>query len=56
MTNADKLRAMTDEEMANKFFGSCPQIFGGYGMTKEGCPDFESCEECWLDWLKQEAE
>lgn len=56
MTNADKLRTMTDEEMANKFFGSCPKIFGGYGMTKEGCPDFETCEECWLDWLKREAE
>jgi hypothetical protein len=56
MTNADKLRAMTDEEMANEFSGQCPAVFGGYRMSGEDCAGFESCQECWIDWLKQEVE
>lgn len=51
MTNADKIRAMSDEELAGL-------------ISKGGCrPDYEfvckkylDCEKCWLDWLKQEAE
>ena len=52
MTNADKIRAMTDEELA-RFFD----------MIMEGCPfcpaSRDECEyECrvaWLNWLKQEV-
>ena len=53
-TNADKIRAMSDEEMANEFSGQCPAIFGGTRMSGEECAGFESCQECWLDWLRQE--
>ncbi len=49
MTNADKIRAMTDEEMT-KFFVDLP----------DACPPnkrcFGNCSDCWLDWLKQEVE
>ena len=45
-TNADRIRAMSDEELAK--------------MVKIGCPpDIERscvgriCEQCWLDWLRQ---
>ena len=49
MTNADKIRAMTDEELAFVV------------MCQDGqCPDGLTCEEancfrCTLDWLKQEV-
>jgi hypothetical protein len=47
ITNADRIRAMTDEELANKMSGleSFALTCGG------GWPP-----EKWLDWLKQEAE
>ena len=54
-TNADRFRSMTDEEMANEFSGQCPAVFGGTRMSGEDCAGFESCQECWLDWLKQEV-
>lgn len=46
-TNADRIRAMTDEELANKLSGleSFALTCGG------GWPP-----EKWLDWLRQEAE
>lgn len=52
MTNADKIRAMTDEELAMILNPTCP--------TRE-CPDklpwneAHDCYKCWLDWLKQEV-
>ena len=50
MTNADRIRAMSDEEMA---------AFMERTITFAGCPSLpincqESCAKCWLDWLKQE--
>ena len=51
MTNADRIRAMSDEEMAKKL---------GRGL---GCPVTADCmkmsgdcKACWLDWLQQPAE
>lgn len=53
-TNADRIRSMTDEELAEWMAKYCERktVF---------CPNFgahdcqESCEQCWLDWLKQEV-
>lgn len=47
-TNADRIRAMTDEELA-EFISTC------------GCPDHArdcraSCAKCTLEWLQQPAE
>lgn len=52
VTNADRIRAMTDEELAIE------------ETAKGGCPhDCETpddldtdCVRCWLDWLKQEVD
>lgn len=50
-TNADRIRAMTDEELAEflpgkKFGYNCPP-------EHEGC--LGECVPCWLKWLKQES-
>lgn len=53
-TNADRIRSMTDEELAN-FVSLC------CGWTCAECPVGKECngDECfctWLEWLKQEAQ
>lgn len=54
-TNADRIRAMTDEELANWLAkitdcGECHVCGHVKCMTSE-----ESCACAWLEWLKQEA-
>lgn len=48
VTNADRLRSMTDEELKAWF---CQ----GHPHTCSGCP-FDGIECSMLDWLKQEAD
>ena len=53
MTNGDKIRTMTDEELADwRSDGQCPptRFFGDYDCENN------SCEGCWLSWLKEDAE
>lgn len=58
ITNADKVRTMTDEELA-KFmnYGSCPpgedviEICNAENVK----PAPNICDRCWLEWLKQEV-
>ena len=55
-TNGDRIRSMTDEEMAKYLY---------YNLTYGGSPPdancdcvhvpAEACEKCWLDWLKEEV-
>lgn len=52
MTNADKIRAMTDEELS--FFLSCI-IHEWFAGTAEICGKWNVFIENWLDWLRQEA-
>lgn len=47
MTNADKIRAMTDEELA--YWIMCP-------YDSPYCTGTDRCIECTLEWLKQPAE
>lgn len=53
ITNADRIRSMTDEELAewlakhNERSAVCPN-FGAHDCQA-------SCRKCWLDWLKQEV-
>ena len=50
----DKIRSMTDEELADFMFehgGSAPNC--RENKLHHAC---KSCNTCWLDWLKQEAE
>lgn len=54
ITNADKIRAMTDEELAEMMSpndSGCPPAMRG-GVD---CSGQISCYRCWLDWLKQEV-
>ena len=52
VTNADRIRAMSDEELANKLYlGVCVRHFDDSHECKDN-----GCRKCWLDWLRQEAE
>lgn len=49
VTNADRIRAMTDEELADWF-----SIYCCRNKTYDAhCETFGSCEACWLDWLEE---
>lgn len=50
MTNADAIRAMTDDELAEYLSADCPPN----GLLID-CRELRSCQECWLKYLHQEA-
>ena len=56
-TNADRIRAMSDEEMAaSHLIIPCFYDDDGYGECKYGWHNREqTCEECKLEWLRQPA-
>ena len=57
MTNADKIRSMTDEELANMLnMHECGRDCPVGEFDKHKCYMHESCYNCWLDWLKKEAD
>lgn len=50
MTNADRIRNMTDEELAEFLWGSCKKR-----MPDKPCVypvDYEMCKVCYLEWLQ----
>lgn len=51
-TNADRIRSMTDEELAEVLFGSCIEHMG----VEECSHPEKACKSCVLDWLKEESE
>ena len=61
-TNADRIRAMTDEELAEMLYcedslGWCKNLPGCYRLldTPDGVPE-EKCKACLVKWLQQPAE
>lgn len=53
-TNADRIRNMSDEELADTLFNSCLEV-----MHIDECPYADNvgmCKKCILDWLQSEAE
>ena len=54
-TNADRIRSMTDEELAD-WLGIYCNGQTAHEVGKPCVSGMGSCEECWLDWLKQEVE
>ena len=52
MKNADAIRSMTDEELANVLKNPCDN--GNY-MQTEWCKARNCGYRCTLDWLKKEA-
>ena len=53
ITNADRIRSMTDEELANwlEQFASCELC----PAIRERCGYGDGCVKAWLDWLREEA-
>ena len=51
-TNADRIRAMSDEEMA-EFIISIPMCVG---EDEDLNCEIDVCKECFLKWLRQPAE
>ena len=54
-TNADRIRSMTDEELAewiNEWFdcGNCAEFFGNTPCSRD-----KDCVKVWLEWLKEEV-
>ena len=53
ITNADRIRNMTDEELADFLGGNCnermPDRFCAYPV------DHEMCRECYFEWLQAEV-
>ena len=47
-TNADRIRSMSDEELAIWHEQYCPNREDNMECQKE------SCAKCWFDWLKEE--
>ena len=56
MTNADRIRSMTDEELVHQFTQRdtffCPVAKG----DTDTCRGNWSCEDCFAKWLKKEVE
>ena len=56
ITNADRIRAMSDEELAD-FIDRCEMGDIDYANTFcDLCNGQYECDQCRLDWLKQPAE
>ena len=54
ITNADRIRSMTDEELAELFAnGNCGYCRIHDFCFGKGCAI--NCEDVWLDWLRKEA-
>lgn len=60
-SNADKIRQMTDEELAKTMHSTgdcppceCPYAYADLSESGGNITD-KQCVECWLDWLKQET-
>ena len=51
-SNADRIRSMSDEELAK-----VPSEFGfSCVFPQKECSESDTCEKCLLEWLKQPAE
>lgn len=53
MTNGDKIRQMTDKELLEWL-----DSIGNACMSDdiERCDNYETCRECWKDWLTDGAD
>ena len=58
MTNADKIRSMSDEELVNfimRLMGHA-QCFAEGIFPYHPCPQNQNCKQCGIDWLQHPAE
>ena len=56
MTNADKIRAMTDEDLNDLFMIEYDGSYIFWRPVNSNQCKRKECRECFLDWLKQEVE
>ena len=54
MTNGDKIRAMSDEELAKVLSDDCDLCIDRISGKEHHC--HSTCLMCWLDWLKEEVQ
>lgn len=56
-TNADRIRAMTDEELAGKLsaYSTCMECILLEKCNRMIATKQLTCKDMWLDWLKQEV-
>lgn len=55
-TNGDRIRSMTDEELADKFGSIIDCVYCPCHDTDDSCNTMDgSCQNRWLNWLKEEA-
>lgn len=55
-TNADRIRHMSDEELANVIKATLGKMsYDCYHCPAEDFCHSGECEQAWLDWLKQPA-
>lgn len=50
-SNSDRIRAMTDEELAEFMNNGCDVIAPSENCTKA----FYDCKYCWIEWLQAES-
>lgn len=58
LTNAQKIRAMTDKELVNflmRLMGHA-QCFAEGIFPYHPCPQEQNCKQCGIDWLQQPVE
>lgn len=53
-TNADRIRNMSDEELANTLFNSCLEVM--HIGERPNVDDVGMCKKCISEWLQSEAE
>ena len=53
MTNSDRIRSMTDEELAKWIIRHVSCV---HCPLNSKCKYAKDCKEHWLEWLKQEAQ
>lgn len=56
MTNADRIRNMSDERLASLFGNTCDCDNACCFIHNEGVSCMNGCEAAWLEWLKKEVE
>ena len=53
ITNADRIRAMSDEELAEFH---APATAGCPPSWRDAHNKAKNCKDCWLEWLRKEVE
>lgn len=56
MTNADRIRNMSDEKLASFLDNVFNNIFDGFEFVCDICTERTNCETCFKEWLQSEAE